>query len=332
MNVFITGSNGFIGSHLTAQLIKRGHVVKGLVLPGTATEELRKSGCEAVEGDIRHTASFEKNLAGADVVFHLAARVADWGRWSDFYTVNVDATRKLLDAAVRQGVKRFVLVSSLSIHKATGYSTGDESVPRTNRQNPYSLSKIMAEDIVNEFYYKKLLETVIIRPGLFPFGPGDRTSFYHWAGALKRGKLPFVNKGRSLLCTAYVENLAEGISLAGESAKASGNTYIIADEKPVTWRDFTGLVARMLDVALPSRSIPSGLAMPAAWICEKWYKNFAPSSPPPLTCYRVSVVSKDFYFTPAKAMRELGYTPHIPLEEGVARTVKWYLNQVKLKQ
>lgn len=331
MKVFVTGANGFIGSNLVKALVSKGHRVKGLVLKGTDIENIQNSGCDIIYGDIRRISEFERHLEGIDVVFHLAAKVSDWGRWREFYELNFLASKNLVEASIKYGVKRFVFVSSLAVHRPRGYENGDESVPRDNRKFPYALSKILTEEYLETCHEKGMIDTVIIRPGVFPFGPEDRTSFYKIGKAMEKGYFGYVNGGRALLCTAYVENLVEGLILAGEKSEASGKIYVIGDNLRIRWKELIELFAANLGIPPPKFSVPYFLAKPIALFCEGIYRVFRIQSSPPLTDYRVSLVARDFYFSSEKAVRELGYTPSVPLAEGVRRTVRWY-NSVNLKE
>jgi len=331
MKAFVTGANGFIGSNLVKCLLARGHEVRGLVLYGTDIKNIKDTGCKILYGDLRKISDFEKYLEGIDVVFHLAARVSDWGRWRDFYEVNVEGSKSLLEACVKNGVKKFVFISSLAVHRPRGYENGDESAPRDNRRFPYALSKIMVEEFLEECYERGKIETTIIRPGVFPFGPEDMTSFYKIAKAMEKGLFGYVNRGRALLCTAYVENLVHGIALAGEKDEANGKVYVIGDNVKIRWKELIEIFARHLNVPPPKISLPYFLAKGLATVMEGVYKIFYINSPPPLTNYRISLVAKDFFFSSERAIKELGYSPYVTIEEGVKRTVEWYIRKKNLE-
>lgn len=324
MKAFVTGANGFIGSNLVKGLRQKNYSVKSLVLHGTDIKNIENSGCEIVYGNMMNVSEFDSHLEGIETVFHLAARVSDWGKWEDFYKLNVEATKNLINSAIKHKVKRFIFVSSLAIHKPRGYTDGDENAPRDNVKFNYAISKILIEDYLNECFHKNLIESVIIRPGVFPFGPEDRTSFYKIARAMEKGLFGYVNGGKALLCTAYVENLVEGIILASEKENAAGKTYIIGDNIKISWREIIELFAKYLNVNLPKISIPYFVAKPIAIAMEKTFKSLSISTPPPLTDYRISLVAKDFYFSSEKAIKELGYKPTVSLEEGIRKTVNWY--------
>lgn len=331
MKAFVTGANGFIGSNLVKGLVSRGYEVSGLVLYRTSIKSIEKTGCKIIYGDIRRVSDFENHLDRIDVVFHLAAKVSDWGSWKDFYEINVASSKSLIEACVRKGVKRFVFISSLAVHKPKGYENGDESCARDNRNFPYALSKIMVEEFLEECYEKGRIETTIIRPGVFPFGPEDMTSFYKIAKAMEKGFFGYVNGGRSLLCTAYVENFVDGIILAGEKDEARGKIYVIGDNTKITWKELIEIFARHLKISPPKISLPYSLVKVIALSMEGVFKALSISSSPPLTNYRVSLVAKDFFFSSEKAVRELGYIPRVSIDEGVKRTVEWYMEKKKVE-
>src|SRR4051812_32150143 len=99
----ITGATGLLGSHIAEQLVERGERVRALVRPTSDTTFLRTLGVELVEGDLSKPATLPGAVAGADVVYHCAARVGDWGPWRLFKAEVVDATANLLDACKTVG-------------------------------------------------------------------------------------------------------------------------------------------------------------------------------------------------------------------------------------
>jgi 2-alkyl-3-oxoalkanoate reductase len=109
----VTGASGFIGSHLVTRCLRDGYRVKALVRKGNPRiAELRRSGVEVVEGDVREEASVDAAVQGCGVVFHSAALTSDWGRCRISWTINVGGTRRVCAAALRHGVGRMVHISS----------------------------------------------------------------------------------------------------------------------------------------------------------------------------------------------------------------------------
>ncbi len=321
MNVLVTGGNGFIGSHVVRRLREAGHQVRVLAQPGTSLQAIMDTEAWVLWGDLRVPGSLLAATDGIEVVCHLAARVGDHGPASEYLEINATGTRNLVDAARRSGVRRVVLVSSLAVHRlrGRGIPDGDEHRPRDNVAMPYALSKVLAEDEVMRAHAAGYVEGVVVRPGLFPFGPHDRTSFLPLVRNLDR--YAHVNGGRAVFCTAYAENLAHGIALAVEHHAAAGKTYVIADDERPTWRDFIALLCDLLGRPRLRRSIPLGPALVAATASEAW--SVLTGRPPLLTRYRVRVAGLDCWFSSRRARDELGYAPLVGLEEGLRRTVAW---------
>ena len=328
----VTGANGFIGSNLARHLLGRGWDVLGLVLKGTPEDFLDGTAVKIVYGDILQPASLASALKEAkakatklDAVFHLAALAADWGPAQKFFSLNAQGTRNMLEASAAAGVRRFVLMSSLAVHRYSGHSRSDETAPLDCPEDfPYGRSKIMAEKAVHEFHDAGRLEGVIIRPGLFPFGPNDTTSFARLARVMERGMMAYVGGGSARLTTAYVENLCGGVELAAREKRAAGQTYVIADDTPVSWRELFELFCRELGIRPPWLSVPYPVARISAAAAEQLWTRLKLKGEPPLTRYRAQLMAGDLVFVSDKARRELGYKPAVPLDEAVRRTVAWY--------
>lgn len=317
MRVLVTGAGGFIGSHLCQELVGHGHQVRGLDLRWQTEPDF-----DHLAGDITSHEDCVAAVRECDAVCHLAAMVGDWGSHAAFRRVNVDGTATVLAAARSAGVRRFVLVSSVAVHHYSGLRNATEDTPRDGHITAYCGSKIAAEDVV--LSQADELEPVIVRPGLMPFGPRDRTSFYDLAQALEGGMMAYVGGGRSVLCTAYVENLVQGMRLALEHPAAAHETFVLADPWQVTWRELFTLLCRELNVRPPSRSVPFAVAYGAAAAMEGAWRLVRAARPPLLTRYRVLTAGRDCHFTSDKARRMLGYAPPVSLEEAVVRTVAWY--------
>jgi nucleoside-diphosphate-sugar epimerase len=324
MRVAVSGANGFIGSHLSAELVRRGHRVRSIVQPGTPLQNIRGLDVELATADLRDPTSLRRAVAGMDVVYHLAAFVQDYGPRQTFEEINVRGTERLVEAAVQQGVRRVVFMSSLAVHAYRGHSEGDEQTPRDQDVFEYGRSKRRGEEILEKAWSDRRIETVIVRPGLFPFGPRDRAGFARIAAALETGRFAIVNGGKAVVCTAYVENLAEGVALAGEHPSAAGRVYILSDGRRITWRQILESLSQALECRCTFTDFPSSIVYPVAVLWEGLNGLFFPGRDPTLTRYRVAVAARDLFFHAARARRDLGWTPRVTFEEAIARSVAWY--------
>ena len=219
MNVLVTGANGFIGSNLCRALIERGYRVRGMVRKSSDLSYLKGFDMELVYGNLGDKKDLELALKDVDTVYHLAALSLDWGPFKSFLKTNVEGTKNMLEGAKEANIKKFVYISSVVVHGFEDRLDADENTPFKDTIFPYCKSKKMAEEIVWEYYRKYNLPITVIRPGNV-FGPNDGLFFTGVAGAIDKGYMPHVNKGRAITCLTYIENLVSGMILAGESKKS----------------------------------------------------------------------------------------------------------------
>ncbi|HZJ10189.1 MAG TPA: NAD-dependent epimerase/dehydratase family protein [Trueperaceae bacterium] len=322
MNVLVTGAHGFLGSHVTERLLATGDAVTALVSPWGELDNLQAvlahPRLTVVRADITKHGSLNGVCEGIEAVVHAAARVADWGPWEAFFKANVLGTQRLLEQASRSGTRRFLLVSSVAVHKYRGFREADpRTLPRDNEENPYAYSKILAE---NMLLGQDQVEPVVVRPGLWPFGARDAT-FQRVERAIQRGVLPLMKRGESVLNSCYAENFADGVRLALHVPRAAGKVYVIADDGMPNWRQLFEELAALVGSSPPRLSVPRRPVRAIATGVEATWQALFPSLEPPMTVYRAGLMAHDVHFTTDHAREELGYRPLVPWELGMRRSV-----------
>jgi 2-alkyl-3-oxoalkanoate reductase len=320
MNALVTGAHGFIGSHLVEGLLAAGHRVRALVSPWGDLANLSRvlDDVEVVRGDIALPDALDAACTGIETVFHAAARVAEWGPWEPFHRTNVLGTERLLRAAERAGVRRFVLVSSVAVHRYRGFRDADpRRAPLDGDLNAYARSKAMAEAVVAQ---SGALEPVIVRPGLWPFGPRDPT-LPRLIRALRCGVFPLVNGGRGVLNTAFVANFVDGLILGGTVPAAAGRVYLIADDGMPTWREALAVLAQEVGADPWWLPLPGPVATAAGVVTEAAWRTAWPTRRPPIGRYAAALVRRDLHFSIHHARKELGYVPRVPWREGLRRSI-----------
>ena len=321
MKVLVTGAHGFLGSHVSEALLANGDAVRALVTPwGSDTNLAHLLGDDRLEvtrADLTDEASVRGVCEGVDAVVHAAARVADWGPWDAFYRTNVVGTRALLHEAANAGCSRFVFVSSVAVHRYSGFRDADpRSQPRDNVRNAYAYSKILAEDLV---LGDRRIEGVVVRPGLWPFGERDAT-FGRVAHAILTGTLPLVRRGATVINTAYAPNFANGVVLAVHVPAAANRVYVLADEGMPSWRELFGAIAEAVGGDSPRLRLPGRPTRALATGVEATWSTLFPRTEPPVTSYRAGLMLNDVHFSLRHAVEELGYAPRFTWREGIARS------------
>lgn len=321
--VCVTGGSGFMGRHLARRLLAEGRRVVVLDLAPPPADLLER-GATFVPGSVTAPEDVARALEGVEAVVHLAARVRDYGPRAAFLALNVDATRCVLEQARLAGARRVVQMSSVAVFDyRVGYRDADEETPTGGHEYPYGQTKLLAEEAVQAAHGDGL-ETVIVRPGLTPFGPEDRLTSLRLLDAVERGLPVLLGGGRALLGTSYVENLVDGVVLALDHPAAGGGTFHLCDDARLTWRELVRRLAAVLEVRANLRSFPGGLAYPLAWLVETAWAGLRLRGDPFLTRYRVRTATSDLHFVGARAATVLGYRPAVSLDDALARTVAWY--------
>jgi nucleoside-diphosphate-sugar epimerase len=252
VRALVTGASGFIGGRLCAALSADGWDVVALVRrPGS-----QPAGTAAVVGDIGSPEGVASAVAEAapDVVFHLAAEIATARDEARLREVNVEGTRRLVEACLAHGAPRIVFASTV----VTGEAGGRVLVEPLPVQTPYGRSKQEGERIVLE----SGLPAVVLRPS-HVYGPGGWFAEEIVARVKSPGRFAVVGRGENLWDVVHVDDVCSALVAAGTSDAAPGEVFHCADDEPIAYRDFMALTAQALGVGRP-RSIPVWLARLAA--------------------------------------------------------------------
>ncbi|HYW02566.1 MAG TPA: NAD-dependent epimerase/dehydratase family protein [Gammaproteobacteria bacterium] len=313
--VFVTGGSGFVGRNLVRALIRRGDEVRALVRSDRAAATVLNLGARPVPGDLDAVAAMQQGMRGCERVFHLAARLGEWGPRAAFYRTNVTGTRNALEAADGAGVGRFVHLSTEAV-LVDGHPLVDvdESRPFPARPLPrYPRTKALAEARVRERSGGRL-ETVIVRPRLV-WGRDDTSLLPQLVEAVRSGRFMWIGDGRHRTSTTHVDNVCEGL-LAAASRGRPGETYFVTDGEPVEFRSFLTRLLQSQGVDPGDRTVPHWLALAVADAGELLWTALPLPGTPPLTRLVVRLFGEEVTINDSRARRELGYSGHCTLEEG----------------
>ncbi|MCJ7616103.1 MAG: NAD(P)-dependent oxidoreductase, partial [Desulfobacterales bacterium] len=216
MKALVTGGTGFTGKHLVARLINEGNEVR--VLARKKDPELEKMGVEFILGDITDKEVVYKSVERVDKVYHLAAVFREGGGISDnvFWEVNVNATKNLLEASLKNGIERFIHCSTCGVLGHISRPPADEIHPY-NPGDEYQRTKYEAEKIALDYFHNRGLPGVVVRPTAI-YGPGDMRILRLFK-AIYEGKFIMIGSGEVFYHLVYMDDLVEGIMLCGKEKK-----------------------------------------------------------------------------------------------------------------
>jgi len=320
MRVALTGASGYTGGRLLAALRARGEDVAVLVRPASVSEGIRSLASEVIEGDLGDAAAASRLIEGAEVVVHVAAVYRTAGHPDSYYReVNVGGTERLLEAAARQGVRRFVHTSTVGVHGHVEQPPADENAPFAPG-DIYQATKAEAEALALDFHRRRGVPVAVVRPGAI-YGPRE-TRFLKLFRAIARGRYAIVGSGRTFYHPVYIDDLVSGFLLTLDRPEAVGESFLICGPSYVSQAELAALVARHTGGSVLPFRIP---ARPIQWAGDLVEAFCVPLGlEPPLHRRRVDFWTKSRAFTIDKARRLLGYEPKVDLDEGIARTAAYY--------
>jgi 2-alkyl-3-oxoalkanoate reductase len=330
MKAAVTGGTGFIGSRLVERLVEKGYEVRCLVRKSSQVGPLKKLGVELCYGDLLDHDSLRSLTKGGDLVYHLAAMVTDWGSKRDFYRMNVEATRVLLEASKVSGVKGFIYMSSSTVVWKSDFwevhdiNDIDESYPYPEKYNDYyNETKADAERSVIGFDKGTGLETIVLRPSNV-WGAGDRVILPRIALAAKKGILFPMGSGHRWVSPCHVDNLVHALVLLAENEGRGGNIYFINDGEKIEHIEFLSKLLRAVGVQwAPKFTIPYSVAYGVAYAMETLFRMVHSQNPPVLTRFAVAALAGSRSYSIEKARREIGYKPTVNMDEGLNQLADW---------
>jgi dihydroflavonol-4-reductase len=323
MDALVTGGTGFVGANLVRELVGAGATVRVLARPGGDRRALSGVKVEIVEGDLLNAPSLARACAGVDTVYHVAA---DYRLWAPdpavLHRVNVDGTRAMLEAAGAAGARRVVYTSTvgaLGIPRDGAPGTEDTPVSLGDMVGAYKTSKFLAERVALDFAGRGL-PVVVVNPSA-PVGPWDvrPTPTGQMVLDFMRGAMfATVDTGLNLV---HVRDVAQGHVLAARRGKV-GERYILgAARGNLSLTEIGRLLSEITGRRPPRLRVPYVVAWCGAACMEAVARLTGGVPRVPLTAVRMA--KKRMYFSPAKAIRELGL-PQTDVRVALQDAVEWF--------
>ena len=315
MKVLVTGADGFIGSHLTEELVHHGYTVKAFVLynsfntwgwldtlPGSVMENV-----EVFQGDIRDPHGVEQAMADVDAVFHLAALIAipfSYHSPDTYVDTNVKGTLNVLQAARKHSVSRVLVTSTSEVYGTAQYVPIDEKHPFQG-QSPYAASKIGADRMAEAFYRSFELPVTSVRP-FNTYGPRQSaravipTIITQLLAGMKEIRLGSLSPSRDF---NYVKDTVRGFLEIYRSDRTIGEEINIASQKEIS-------------IGQAAAELIRQIAPQAQIICDE--KRLRPAK---------SEVER-LLGSNQKLLELTSWKPEYTFEQGIAETIAFFRNHL----
>ena len=320
--ILITGADGFLGSHLTESLVRKGYSVRAFVMYNSfnswgwldhASAEIKKS-IEIFPGDIRDPHGVKAAMRDCDAVLHLAALIAipySYHSPDTYIDTNVKGTLNVLQAARELGIKRVIHTSTSEVYGTARFVPITEDHPLQG-QSPYSASKIGADQLAYSFYSSFDLPVVIARP-FNTYGPRQSaravipTVITQIANGAKQLKLGAVTPTRDF---SYVQDTVDAFIATLKSDKGLGETVNFGSNFEISISDVAALIAEKMNVKIDIASDTERMRPANSEVERLWADN--------------SKVKELFGWSPKYAGRD-------GLARGLQETINWFIEPENLK-
>ncbi len=319
MKTLVTGATGFVGTHLVKTLVEHGRDVRCLVRKTSDTQYLEDLGVELYYADLLSQKSLEGIANGVNIVYHLAGEVYS-NRCRNYQKINVDGTKNLVEQCLSANVDRFIYLSSIAaVGPNPGILLNEQSPCRP--VNPYGRSKFEAEKVLVIYYNRFEFPIVILRAPIV-YGPlGQHNIITKILQMIYKGRFFFVGSGKNLRSLCYIDNLIQGLMRVEKSVNSIGQIYFISDEKPFTYNEIFQVIANQLGKKLKEAYLPTWIGN----VCGVSCKLLSMIGFYSLALNAIWNMVLDMACDISKAKKELNYQPKIRFEEGIKKTIRYYL-------
>lgn len=311
--VLITGGTGFLGCYLARYFAKQNFKV---TLFDTAPLEAKDliGKVKVIKGDIRNKKAVENAINGQVYIIHAAAALPIQRTKNNIFSVNVDGTKNVLEAALRHKVKRIIFISSTAVCGVPKNLPETEETP-LSPIGYYGESKVIAEKLFREFG-EKGLSFNIIRPKSF-LGPERLGVFEVWFEAIYSGKRVFIlGNGRNKYQLLHVGDVVTAVRKALFS-DIDKEIFTIGAQEFKTWRKDLGEIIKYEKSSSKITSLPVVPSQILLWILEKLNLS-------PIAAWHYKSLPVDSYVSNEKTKRVLGFTPIYSNKELLVESYLWY--------
>ena len=312
----ITGATGFIGTRLSPHLLAQGWRVRVLArrMPSGGWPER----IETVSGGLEDSSAVEHSVHGADTVFHLAAKLhlshVDASMRPEYERINVEGTRRLVEAAAAKNVRRFVYFSTINVYGACHKGEVMDETSALEPDSLYARTKLDGERFVKSATTANGAHLGVVLRLAAVYGQGMKGNYPRLVGALSKRSFIPIGKGVNRRTLVHVDDVVSAALLAAIHHDAAGKTYNVTDGQVHSMQDILGAICDAMGRLPPRVHVPLWAARGLAYSCEGVFKLAGRDAP--LSRDMVNKYAEDLAVSGQAMQRELGYTPKFDLAAG----------------
>ncbi len=326
MTILVTGATSAVG-YFIAKRVREQYPkteIKALSRSGKKSKELEELGISIVKGDLTDRTSLERALKGIDTVYNAAGEARDYIPSKLYYQVNVDGTKNLLEAFVKNNGNRFLHVSTVGIY---GYQIKNQPVKETHPKksdHPYHKTKMIAEQLVFQYAKERGFFATAVRPP-YIVGPKDRQvapKIFDYL--LKERKIPLVGGGDAVVSFVHHDDVAQALVMSGEVEDANGEAFHVIGGT-CTARELFQLAGEITGKEPIFQEISFPLAITVAIISEIMAK--IKGSKPKISRRRVNQFSRTRVYSTDKIKEIVGFEPKYDVKAAFQDAFNWMKEQ-----
>lgn len=327
MKILVTGAAGFLGGRTVKHFAAERHRYTVLATSRRTERaaEFAALGGSFMPGDLCDLNFCDTITKNVDIVIHCAALSSPYGAYQNFYNSNFVATQVLLNSCLKNGVHKFIFISTPSIYFnfSDRWDVKESDKLPEKMVNAYAETKLLAEEFVLSKNSKNF-QTIALRPRAI-IGAEDTVLFPRMLTAYNKGRLKIIGNGQNVCDMTCVRNVIEAICCTMAAPyNAFGEAYNITDGESVNFWEAVNYALTALGYNPIQKRISKHLASFAATVLEQKALLFAEKKEPTLTKYGVGILSHSFTLNISKAINFLNYQPVMNTFDGINEYVLWH--------
>jgi len=330
LRILITGISGFVGKHLLKVLLKNHHEIIGLDKRILGKDARINENVTFYHGNILDKSIVLKAMKNVDYIVHLAAEHQDFGILKEeYFKVNQQGTKKLLECASELNINNFLFYSSVAVYGYCDEPTTEKTEP--NPDNYYGKSKIAAEKEIMKWYNQDIKNrlSIIIRPTvIYGKGMNDYANIYRLINTIYKKHFILVGKGNNIKSIAYVDNIVNATNFLLNNVNSGFHIFNYADKEHLQTKNIIKIISNSFNKVIPKINPPYKLTLLLAHFLDIFSKltriNLS------ITADRIEKFNTPTYHKAEKIL-EYGFKPKILNSKGLKLASKWLAEKYKQK-